>query len=639
MTRRCPVGGWCLYMRGILALCIACSVAIALPGTVAAARPEPRVAIVVGPAEGLTDLYRSIGSTAAREARRWTHDVVVVASPDATWPAVKRALRGASIVVYLGHGNGFPSPYRTTPYPPSQNGLGLNPVAGAGDNSHQYFGEAFIGRDIHLAPGAIVLLNHLCYASGNSEPGLPEGSLDVGRQRVDNYAAGWLRAGAGAVIADTFGEPGPYLRAILNTDQPIGTIWRGAATFHDHVLTFPSIRTPGTFGAMDPTQEASGFNRSIVFRAGLRSSDVLAGAGRVATLPVSPFGPTEPGPDSLAALGVTLRAPSLASAGRVPSGLVAGTRASLSLPIKAPAGVRLPPILELGVRWDPVVLDRRPSAIDLAGEAATIAPGPSASPSPSDPGPSVLGSPVPPSPAASSAQPRPAGRPIPSAAPNDPTASALAEPPTIDLVAPEAPGTIVTPARATLSRGRLKLTVGMPEAPGTYRLTTTIHGFDGVAFDAATQALVPVLTVRVSQSLSVAYGVVSDLAIPAGTSKVVPVRVANDGLLAWALAPVVGEDLIDPLPARARPPARLVAHWLSLGVGTTTDANDSISPVRVDPGGEATVRLTLVAPAATGDYLVFLDIVSPLQGSLAASGVPLGQIRVTVAPPVIPVAP
>ncbi|MGZ8528848.1 MAG: hypothetical protein ACXWWR_08630, partial [Candidatus Limnocylindrales bacterium] len=401
-------------MRRILAICVVIVLAVALPGSVAAARPQPRVAIVVGPAEGLTDLYRSIGAAAAREARRWTSDVVVVASPDATWPAVKRALRGASIVVYLGHGNGFPSPYRDALYPPTQNGLGLNPVAGAGDDSHQYFGEAFIGRDIHLAPGAVVLLNHLCYASGNSEPGLPEGSLEVGRQRVDNYAAGWLRAGAGAVIADTFGEPGPYLRAILTTDRPIERIWRDAPTFHDHVLTFASRRTPGTSAAMDPTRAASGFNRSIVWRPGLRSNDVRAGA--MATLPLPPVGPADPGPGSLAALGVTFRAPSLAPAGPIPSGLVAGTKASLSLPIKTPAGVRLPTTLELGLRWDPLVLDQRPPTTAVPGPTATGAPIPSAPPASPDPAPS----------ATPSADPRPRGRPIPSPR-DDPTGPAVGQ--------------------------------------------------------------------------------------------------------------------------------------------------------------------------------------------------------------------
>lgn len=604
-------------MRRIVATCIAIVLAVALPGSVAAARPQPRVAIVVGPVEGLTDLYRSIGAAAAREARRWTSDVVVVASPDATWPAVKRALRGASIVVYLGHGNGFPSPYRDAPYPRTQNGLGLNPVAGTGDDSHQYFGEALIGRDIHLAPGAVVLLNHLCYASGNSEPGLPEGSLDVGRQRVDNYAAGWLKAGAGAVIADTFAEPGSYLRAILSTDRPIDGIWRDAPTFHGHVLTFASLRTPGTLAAMDPTEANSGFHRSIVWRPGLRSGDVLAGAGRVTTLPMPRGSPADPGPGSLAALGVTFGAPGLTPAGPIPSGLVAGTRASLSLPVKMPAGVRLPSRLELGLRWDPLVLDQRPPGTNVPGSVSSDAPPPSPSAEPS-------------------AHPRLPGRPIPGPDPIGPT---IGDPPAIELVAPEAPGTMETPARATLAHGRLKLTVVLPAEPGTYRLTTTIHGADELAFDAATQALVPVLTVRVSPPLSVAYGVLPELAIPAGASLIVPVRVANDGVLAWALPPVTGEELIDPSLARSRPPARLVARWLPLGLGSATELTDATSPLWVDPGTEATVQLSLTAPATAGAYLIVLDIASPLRGSLAAAGVAVGVIRVTVGPATTPAAP
>ena len=285
-------------MPRVLGILSAIILAAALPGSVAAAPVEPRVAVIVGPAEGLTDLYRSIGTAAAREARRWTSDVVTVFSPDATWPVVKRALRGASIVVYLGHGNGWPSPYRDAPYPKTQDGLGLNPAAGGGDDSHQYFGEAFLAREVRLAPGAVVLLHHLCYASGNSEPGLPEGSLDVGRQRVDNYAAGWLASGAGAVIADTFGAPDAYLRELLGTgSSPVDAIWRAAPTFHGHELDFDSVRTPGYRAAMDPTRADSGFNRSIVWRPGLTAAEMRAGAGRVAKGSIVMVRPTGPSID------------------------------------------------------------------------------------------------------------------------------------------------------------------------------------------------------------------------------------------------------------------------------------------------------------------------------------------------------
>ena len=66
-----------------------------------------------------------------------------------------------------------------------------------------------------------MLLNHLCYASGNSEPGLPEGTLDVAKQRVDNYAAGFIRAGASAVIAEAWSSPSYFVRAILGGGRSI----------------------------------------------------------------------------------------------------------------------------------------------------------------------------------------------------------------------------------------------------------------------------------------------------------------------------------------------------------------------------------------------------------------------------------
>ena len=42
--------------------------------------------------------------------------------------------------------------------------------AGSGDYNTKYYGEPYIAT-LDLAPNAIVLLHHLCYASGNSEPG------------------------------------------------------------------------------------------------------------------------------------------------------------------------------------------------------------------------------------------------------------------------------------------------------------------------------------------------------------------------------------------------------------------------------------------------------------------------------------
>src|SRR3954454_9302660 len=294
----------------------------ALVGDAAAgrARVAPKVVLIVGPAGTATPSYRRLADEAATAAAEATPNVVKVYSPDATWPNVKAALKGASVVVYLGHGNGWPSIYRDALFPPTQNGFGLNPHAGAAD-SHQYFGEQQIGSQIKLAPDAVVIFSHLCYASGNTEPGLAEGTLDQAQQRVDNYAAGFFRAGAGAVIADAYLAPTYYVTSVLRGRASLDKIWRSAPNRNDHFLRFASHRTHGAIAEMDPDTETSGFHRSIVLKGKLSSGQVLGGAVRSPADDVPIFEPT------LAGLGLTFGSPDL----RTPP--TAGIRTTLDLPV------------------------------------------------------------------------------------------------------------------------------------------------------------------------------------------------------------------------------------------------------------------------------------------------------------------
>ena len=131
-------------IAALLAVGLFAPAAFAAAPVAAAAKPVPRVVFIVGPAGSATNGYRAQAKAAASIARHYTPDVVELYSPNATWPAVKDALKGASLVVYMGHGNGFPSKYRDELYPPTQNGFGLNPAPGGGDSTHQYFGEAAV---------------------------------------------------------------------------------------------------------------------------------------------------------------------------------------------------------------------------------------------------------------------------------------------------------------------------------------------------------------------------------------------------------------------------------------------------------------------------------------------------------------
>ena len=195
-----------------------------------------------------------------------TPNVVKVYSPDATWPNVKAALQGASVVVYLGHGNGWPSIYRDALYPPTQNGFGLNPHAGAAD-SHQYFGEEQIGDEIKLAQDAVVIFSHLCYASGNTEPGLAEGTLAQAQQRVDNYAAGFFRAGAGAVIADAYLAP-DLLREVGPAREALDRLDLEERPEPQRPL--PALREPADARARSPRWTPTASTRASIARSSSR---------------------------------------------------------------------------------------------------------------------------------------------------------------------------------------------------------------------------------------------------------------------------------------------------------------------------------------------------------------------------------
>jgi hypothetical protein len=571
--------GSVIVVVSLLALAMASSL---MPGVVSAeSRAAPKVVVIVGPVGAATDGYRRLAEEAAVAAARYTPNVVRIYSPDATWSAVRQALQGASIVLYLGHGNGWPSRYRDSLYPVTQDGFGLNPTAGAG-NSHQYFGEDVIGREVKLARHAVVILSHLCYASGNSEPGLPEGPLEIGQQRVDNYAAGFVRAGADAVIADSYLRPAYYVRSILAGKGTIDRIWRTAPSFNGNLLQFASLRSKGYVAQMDTDTPTEGFHRSIVLRAGLAAANVLASATRIVNGFQPPLEPT------IAGLGLSFDQADLATQP------TAGSTTKLTFRITAIDPTSLPNGLMVGVRWDPIQTDdpaaTKPGSAPPSSTATLTAPAPSATPEPID-----------------------------DAGP-------------VDLVSPEVPGEIVAPVAAKRTTNGLSVPVKVPTAAGLYRLVATIHEADGVAYDAASQALVPALIVRVTGRLTARYDAPTAVSGVAGQQVQVRVKVTNLGATAWgspAMAPTLdGAELV---PARR---ATLVARWVKLAAGSAGGSIASDSSSLLTPGlaprESATAVLDLTAPVTPGEYLVLIDVVVPGTGSLAIAGVPPALVRVSV---------
>ena len=268
-------------LAAAVAFALVAALGIAVPAS-AVQTSAAKVVIIVGATHGVTATYRSYADAAYAEAIKYTKNVTKVYSPNATWSRVKAAVKGANIVIYFGHGNGWPSPYTYDPNYTTKDGFGLNAdLNGDGklsDYENKYYGEPSMAQ-FALAPNAIVMLHNLCYASGNSEPGGAAPTASVARQRIDNYAAGFLKGGARAVLADGHMGPASYLRAMFTTSSTILDMWRAAPNFHAHESTFASSRTPGYVAYSDPDTTSGGYYRSLVVKPGLTTGAVTNSVG------------------------------------------------------------------------------------------------------------------------------------------------------------------------------------------------------------------------------------------------------------------------------------------------------------------------------------------------------------------------
>ncbi len=224
---------------------IASQLAVAPVGAVVA----QKVVIIVGPTGAQTASYRSKGDDIATSAEAAGATVVKVYSPSATWANVKAAVNGANVVVYLGHGNGFPNPYNTTEPTDRDNGWGLNRTTSGGDTDNWsttmvYCGEkALLGTltsassaqwsycggstntdGITPAPNWVMVYSNACYAPGASEGSDVPATESVALARVKNYSYPALLLGAGAYFATDMGSQ-PLVEDILeNPDMAFGEL-------------------------------------------------------------------------------------------------------------------------------------------------------------------------------------------------------------------------------------------------------------------------------------------------------------------------------------------------------------------------------------------------------------------------------
>ena len=241
-----------------------------------------KAVVIVGPS-GETEANLIRAEEFAKKAESYGMDVRRVYTPNATWAEVLANAQGANLVFYYGHGNGWPSIYGSF-QERTKNGFGLDGYRGGGHESLTYYGADFIAKKIKLAPNAVVALSHLCYSAGNAEPGLPIPTWEVALERVDNYANGFLAAGAGVVFAYGTGSVTPIVDALFKTNKTMDEIFMtpgirprayyGFTGWDDRYFT--STRTPGSVNHLDPGA-TEGFLRAISGNLSLTTAQWKAG--------------------------------------------------------------------------------------------------------------------------------------------------------------------------------------------------------------------------------------------------------------------------------------------------------------------------------------------------------------------------
>lgn len=204
----------------------------------------PKVAIIVGPVGSLSSTYRTMADEVARAATAAGATVAKAYTPYATWANARAAVNGASVVVYFGHGNGYPNPYSSTESTDRVNGWGLNRTTTNGDadswaTTMVYCGEkAILGTlapsdgsaqwsycggssntdGISPAPGFTMVYAQAHYAPGFGERYSrtdPIPTQTEAQQRVRHYSDPVLKVGAGAYFATAYGDADDIVARVL----------------------------------------------------------------------------------------------------------------------------------------------------------------------------------------------------------------------------------------------------------------------------------------------------------------------------------------------------------------------------------------------------------------------------------------
>jgi hypothetical protein len=251
VTTRTPLRPGRALVAG-LALAAVLAAPLGAPTPAKAADTPIKVAIIVGPmGSSQTSANRNSANNLAAAAEALGATVTKAYSPNATYSKVRAAVAGANIIVYYGHGSGYPNPYHNSLMPDRNNGWGLNTTTTNGDqdswSNHTlvYCGEKALrgqltsgdGADqkkycgagaIAPAPGFVMVYVGSCYTAGGNEPQNPLATNSDARAHASYFSRPMFQLGASGyfaghtmgIVQDLLANPDMSYGDIFNMNMP-----------------------------------------------------------------------------------------------------------------------------------------------------------------------------------------------------------------------------------------------------------------------------------------------------------------------------------------------------------------------------------------------------------------------------------
>lgn len=167
--------------------------------------------------------------------------------PYANWDQIKAATAGANFLLYKGHGV-YWSPMPT----PTVGGFSLSDI---------FVSSETIRNDLHLAPGAVVML-YGCFAAGSSGNDLAPITSVEAQRRVAQYADPFIDTGAGVYFANIWDESFvAYINALFE-GHIMGDVFKTFWAFDNSTFeTYSYLDKSGYQLWLDPWHDTSFLSR------------------------------------------------------------------------------------------------------------------------------------------------------------------------------------------------------------------------------------------------------------------------------------------------------------------------------------------------------------------------------------------